>query len=69
MTGKVVNLRQARKRRARETARAKADANAVKHGTPAELRALHRVCADQSAARHEGHRREGGDPEPGDGET
>ncbi|MGB0412565.1 MAG: DUF4169 family protein [Pikeienuella sp.] len=41
MTGKVINLRQARKSKAREDKRAAADSNAARHGqTKAERDAL-----------------------------
>ncbi|TVQ57095.1 MAG: DUF4169 family protein [Rhodobacteraceae bacterium] len=38
MTGSVINLRLARKRRARDAARRAADLNAAKHGESGDLR-------------------------------
>ena len=55
---KVVNLRQARKARARDADRREADGNAARHGrTLAERRA--EDAAAKAAARHlDGHRRD-----------
>jgi hypothetical protein len=49
--GEIVNLRQARKARARAAKEAEADANRVKHGTPKGLR-------DLGEARREKERRD-----------
>jgi hypothetical protein len=57
MTGKVVNLNQARKDRARVRARAAAEANAAKHGRTKADRNLDEARAKQDAARLDGHRR------------
>lgn len=52
----IVNLRQARKKKARAEKAALADANRVKHGTPKSLR--DRASAEKAKAEsaHEGHR-------------
>lgn len=61
MTAKVVNLSRARKSRARDDKRAKADANAAKFGrTKAERDAAAQTA--EKAARHlDQHKREDGD--------
>ena len=61
MNDRIVNLRTARKRKAREAARNAADQNAVLHGrSKAELRQT--GAENERIARlHEGHRREDGD--------
>ena len=58
MTGKPVNLRRARKQKAREEARAEADANAARHGEAKPVRSLREVRDELEARRLEGHRRE-----------
>ncbi len=60
---KLVNLRRARKARAREEARSQADANAVRHGTPRTLRDLAEARAAKAERDLEGHRRARRDPE------
>lgn len=53
---RVVNLRMARKARARAAARAEGNANAARFGrTPAE-RAAQETAAETAARRHEAHR-------------
>ena len=47
MTGKPINLRQARKRKAREDASRKADDNAASHGLSAEQKPLARARAEK----------------------
>ncbi|RMD47462.1 MAG: DUF4169 family protein [Alphaproteobacteria bacterium] len=71
MSGRLINLRRARKARAREEARARADANALRHGTPPALRRLAEARDALERARLDGHRRaeaEGGPQEPTDEE-
>jgi hypothetical protein len=53
---KIVNLRRARKARARDAARAEADANAARHGTPTALRRLGKARREKAAREHEAHR-------------
>ena len=59
---KVVNLRQARKSKARAKARAKGDENAARHGETKETRALREAREAQKARRLDGAKR---DPERG----
>lgn len=62
----VVNLRRARKRRSRDTARNKADANALQHGESKAERRLREARATLEERRLAGHRRhiaEGGPEE------
>ena len=54
----VVNLRQARKRRARTATRAEADANAARHGEPKAQRRLREAEAGLEARRLDGLRRD-----------
>jgi hypothetical protein len=61
MTGKPVNLRRARKVRAREEARAEADANAARHGEAKPVRSLREARDALETRRLEGHRREDAD--------
>jgi hypothetical protein len=56
MTGKVVNLRRARKQKARASARTEADANAARHGEAKAVRDLREANADLEARRLEGNR-------------
>jgi len=58
MTGKVINLRHAKKQKARSAARAEADANAARHGEAKPVRSLREAQAELEARRLEGHRRE-----------
>ncbi|MHA1528557.1 MAG: DUF4169 family protein [Alphaproteobacteria bacterium] len=58
MTGKPVNLRRARKQKAREEARAEADASAARHGEAKPVRTLREAREALEARRLEGHRRE-----------
>ena len=61
MNARIVNLRTARKRRAREAAKAGADRRAVEHGrTKAEREATDAENA-RIARLHAGHRREDSD--------
>jgi hypothetical protein len=61
----VVNLRTARKQKARADARAAAATNAAKHGLSKADRALQQAKAEQAARRLDGHRREPGSTETG----
>lgn len=54
----VINLRTARKARARTAARAEADANAVRFGRSKALKALEKARADKDRAALDAHRRE-----------
>ncbi len=58
MTGKPVNLRRARKQKARDEARAEADASAARHGQTKAERTLRAARQDLEARRLDGHRRE-----------
>lgn len=58
MSGDVVNLRMARKARARADAAAQAAANRTKFGEPAAIRKARKAEAERAAARLEGVRRE-----------
>jgi hypothetical protein len=58
MTGNVINLRRARKQKARTTARAEADTNAARHGEVKADRTLRTAREDLEARRLDGHRRE-----------
>lgn len=53
-----VNLNRARKQRAREAARRKADANAARHGRTRAEREAEAARAAQDARRLDDHRRE-----------
>ncbi len=61
MAGKPVNLRRARKQKAREEARAEADANAARHGQTKAERTLRAARENLEARRLDGHRREDAD--------
>jgi hypothetical protein len=58
---KPINLRQARKRRARAEKDKQAEANRVAHGTPKAVRDLEAARREALAKRVDGHRREDGD--------
>lgn len=72
---KIVNLRRARKARARAETRAAADANAARHGTPKPARDLAEARRAKAERELDGHRRSPAeapaDPpsEPGDPEA
>lgn len=55
----IVNLRQARKRAARDAAATRADANRTAFGLPKQLRAAARAEKARAEARHAGSLREG----------
>jgi len=61
MSGKVVNLRRARKQKARASARTEADASAARHGEAKAVRNLREARSDLEARRLEGHRRDDAD--------
>lgn len=65
MSADVLNLRMARKRRAREAARADADASAARHGEPKALRDAREAEAARAAKALEGHARAGQDGDGG----
>jgi len=58
MSGKIVNLNQARKRKARIEKTAEADANAAKHGRSKVDRSLSEARAEKDKRDHEGHKRD-----------
>jgi hypothetical protein len=58
MTGKIVNLRQARKRRDRAAKVENADANAARHGQSKHERTLRHRKAEKSDRDLDGHKRE-----------
>ena len=58
MSAKLVNLRRARKHKARQEARAGADANAARHGEAKSVRSPREARDELEARRLEGHRRE-----------
>jgi hypothetical protein len=64
VSAEVVNLRMARKRRARDSARAEADGHAARYGEPKVLRDAREAEAARAAKALEGHARGGQD---GDG--
>ena len=61
MTGKLVNLRRARKQKARQDARAEADTNAARHGEVKPVRALRAAREELETRRLDGHRRDTSD--------
>lgn len=61
----IVNLRIARKQKARAEARAEAAANAARHGQGKAARALQQAEADKAARLLDGHRLETGQKETG----
>jgi hypothetical protein len=65
MTGKVTNLRRARKRKARAVARTGANANAARHGQTKAARTLRSAQDDLEQRRLDGHKlgKDADDPE------
>jgi len=61
MTAEIINLRQARKRRAREADAAQAAENRVRFGRTSSERERDDLAAARARLLHEGHRREPGD--------
>lgn len=59
----IVNLRMARKRKARDAKERQADENRQLHGLTKVEREVYRLVRDREAAHIEGHRRERGDDE------
>lgn len=58
MSGKVVNLRRARKARARDEARRRGDENAARHGADMASRAVTRFEAEALKRRLDGAKRD-----------
>jgi len=58
MNGKVVNLRQARKRKARDEKAKQADANAASHGLSKATVNLAKARAEKSDRDLDGHKRD-----------
>ncbi|WP_370225392.1 DUF4169 family protein [Pararhodobacter marinus] len=54
----IINLRTRRKQAARETARAKADANAAQHGLSKAQKELAKARSEKSARELDGHKRD-----------
>ena len=69
---KPINLRQARKRKAREDKAKQAEANRLAHGTPKAVRDLAAARRDKRVKQVDGHKRQSPEPgfpdEPGPGE-
>lgn len=55
----IINLRQARKMRARDDKRAAADENAARHGRSKALKALEKARNDRAKATLDAHRLDG----------
>ena len=60
----ILNLRQARKRKARDAARREGDANAARHGRPKADRTRDAAVTALETRRLDGHRRDPGAGEP-----
>ncbi len=60
---KPINLRQARKRKARADKAKQAEANRIAHGTPKAVRDLEAARRDKLARQVDGHKREDPNPE------
>lgn len=58
MSGKIVNLRMARKRRLREEQSESATENAARHGVPKALKSLEAARAEKAQRDLEGKKRE-----------
>jgi len=58
MTGKIVNLRQARKRKARDEKAQKGDANAALHGVSKATVDLAKARSEKSDRDLDGHKRD-----------
>lgn len=61
MTGRIINLRQARKAKARDGKRAEADANAARHGLTKSERATARDEKSRDGRMLDGHKLDDGD--------
>ncbi|MEM9012058.1 MAG: DUF4169 family protein [Pseudomonadota bacterium] len=59
--GELINLRRAKKARARQAARAVADTTVQIHGTPSHARSQAKLAESLATRRHAAHRRE---PDP-----
>ena len=68
MTGDIVNLRLARKRKAREAAASEADKARLAHGMPKSVRTLDHAVAEIEIRRLEGHRLTSSGPKARDAE-
>ena len=58
MTGEIVNLRRARKAKARDEKAKTADANRVLHGTPKPLRDLAKARSDKALHDLDAHKKD-----------
>ena len=58
MTGKIINLNQARKRKARAEKAEASDANAVAHGLSNEVRDLAKARREKAQRELDGHERD-----------
>ena len=58
MTGKVVNLRQVRKKKSRAADRQKSDQNAATFGTPKALKDLQKARTEKAARDLDHHKRD-----------
>jgi hypothetical protein len=67
-SGKIVNLRAARKAAARDAARRDGDANAAKFGRSKAMRLAEAADAARAARHLDGHRRDGMDTQDGGGQ-
>jgi hypothetical protein len=56
MMAEIVNLRRARKAKARKEKAAEADRNRVAHGTPKQVRDVTEARSEKAGAQLEGHR-------------
>jgi hypothetical protein len=54
----IINLRQARKAKAKAEKNAKAETNRVQHGTPKLLRELNRTRSEKEARELDGHKKD-----------
>jgi hypothetical protein len=60
----IINLRQARKAKARKDARAQADANAARHGRSKAARLREQTDLSKAQAHLDAHKREPSPPDP-----
>jgi hypothetical protein len=65
MTAEIVNLRQARKRKARAEKETAAEANRLRHGLPKPEKRRLKAEGDLAARRLEGHRLTAGEDDAG----
>jgi hypothetical protein len=64
MAADIINLRQARKRKAREDRQAEAEQNRQLHGETKASKSLRKRKADKAATDLAAHRRDNPDPDP-----